>query len=121
VPEGARIGQTVTAVVTVAQVTDVIRVPTAAVRTAGGQRTVTVSTNGTTAVRQVTIGVEGNSFDEVTEGLAVGEQVVIVIQSSTTTNTNQFPGGGFGGGGFGGGGFGGGGAGGGAGGGRAGQ
>jgi macrolide-specific efflux system membrane fusion protein len=104
VPVGARIGQTVTAVVTVADVTDALRVPTAAVRTAGGQRTVTVSTNGVTEVRRVEVGVEGDSFSEIKSGLTVGEQVVIVIQTSTTTNTNPFPGGNFPGGGLGGGG-----------------
>jgi putative ABC transport system ATP-binding protein len=77
VPAGARIGQTVTAVVTVADVTDALRVPTAAVRTAGGRHTVTVSTNGTTEARQVDIGVEGDSFTEIKSGLTVGEQVVI--------------------------------------------
>jgi macrolide-specific efflux system membrane fusion protein len=102
VPAGARIGQTVTAAVTVANVTDVIRVPTAAVRTAGGQRTVTVSANGTTEIRRVEVGVEGDSFVEITSGLAVGEQVAIVSQAAST-NTNQFPGN-FPGGGLGGGG-----------------
>jgi membrane fusion protein, macrolide-specific efflux system len=107
-PAGARIGQTVTAVVTVADVTDAIRVPTAAVRSAGGQRTVTVSTNGTTEARRVEVGVEGDSFTQITSGLTVGEQVVIETQATSTSNQFQFPGGNFPGGGLGGGGLGGG-------------
>ena len=57
---------------------------------------------------------EGDSFTEITSGVNVGDQVVVVTQTTTGTG-NTFPGGGFGGGGFGGGGFGGGAAGGGAG------
>jgi macrolide-specific efflux system membrane fusion protein len=111
-PEGIRIGQTVTAVVTVAEARGVLRVPAAAVRAVGNGHVVTVVSNGTNEVRQVEIGVEGDSFTEVTSGLTAGEQVMIVTDTSTG-NTGNFPGGGvFPGGGFGGGGPGGGGGGG---------
>jgi macrolide-specific efflux system membrane fusion protein len=117
-PTGVRIGQTVTVSVVVGHVADAVRVPTAAVRTAGNRRVVTVVTNGVEEVRPVEVGVEGDTFVEVTSGLQPGEQVAIVVSSTTTTNNGGpgFGGGGFGGGGFGGGGLGGGGRGGGAGG-----
>jgi macrolide-specific efflux system membrane fusion protein len=110
-PEGIRIGQTVTAVVTVAEAREVLRVPTAAVRAAGNGHVVTVVSDGTNQVRQVEVGVEGDSFTEIKSGITAGEQVMIVTDTSTG-NTGNFPGGGFfpgGGGGFGGGGPGGGG------------
>jgi macrolide-specific efflux system membrane fusion protein len=114
-PTGVRIGQTVTVSVVVGQVADALRVPTAAVRTVANRHVVTVvGADGTTEVREVTVGVEGNTFVEIQSGLTAGEQVAIVVGSSTTTNgTNGFPGGGLGGGGLGGGGLGGGGLGGG--------
>jgi membrane fusion protein, macrolide-specific efflux system len=110
-PAGVRIGQTVTVSVVVGQVADALRVPTAAVRTVSNRRVVTVvGADGTEALREVTVGVEGNTFVEIQSGLTAGEQVAIVVSSSTTTNgTNGFPGGGGGGlgGGLGGGGLGG--------------
>jgi macrolide-specific efflux system membrane fusion protein len=102
-PAGARIGQTTTVQVIVAQTGDVLRVPRAAVRTAGGQRTVQVRTDGSTAVRVVQIGLEGDLFTEITSGLNAGEQVVITIATGGQTGTA--PGGGFPGGGFPGGGL----------------
>jgi len=62
---------------------------------------VTVVNNGTNQVRQVEVGVEGDSFTEIKSGLAAGDQVVIVTDTSTG-NTGNFPGGGVfpGGGGF---------------------
>jgi macrolide-specific efflux system membrane fusion protein len=117
-PAGVRIGQTVTVSVTTGQAADAVRVPTAAVRTAGNRHVVTVVSGGQSTVREVEVGLQGDTFVEITSGLAVGEQVALVT-SATTTNPGGGvgPGGGFGGGGFGGGGggaggFGGGGAGG---------
>jgi macrolide-specific efflux system membrane fusion protein len=92
-PTGIRMGQTVTASVTVAQATNVVRVPAAAVRALGNGHVVTVVGEGTNQVRRVEVGVEGDSFTEITSGLTVGEQVQIV--TSATTGTNGFPGGGF--------------------------
>ena len=122
-PTGVRIGQTVTVNVVVGDVADALRVPTAAVRTVNNRHVVTVvGANGATELREVTIGVEGNTFIEIKSGLQAGEQVAIVTSTTTTTNgTNGFPGGGLGGGGLGGGGLGGGGFTGGGGAGRAGQ
>jgi macrolide-specific efflux system membrane fusion protein len=101
VPDKAKLGQTVVLKVTVAEVADAIYVPAAAVKTAGGVTTVTVMENGTQTTRTVQIGLEGDSYTQITSGLTVGEQVVIATVTSNTTNF-QFPGGfgGPGGGGF---------------------
>ncbi|WP_432833742.1 efflux RND transporter periplasmic adaptor subunit [Dactylosporangium sp. CA-092794] len=108
-PEGVRLGQSTTAVVTVAEAQNVVRIPSTAVRTAGGQHTVTVQVNGQNEDRQVEVGITGGGFVEVKSGLAAGDQVVVTTTTTTSTNApaNQFPGGagGFtGGGGFNGGG-----------------
>ncbi|WP_433212789.1 efflux RND transporter periplasmic adaptor subunit [Dactylosporangium sp. CS-047395] len=114
-PEGVRLGQSTTAVVTIAEAQNALRIPSTALRTAGGQRTVQVSVNGATEERQVEVGITGGGFVEVKSGLQAGEQVVVTTTTSnSTTGTNnqqQFPGGftGGGGGNFGGGGGGGGG------------
>jgi membrane fusion protein, macrolide-specific efflux system len=106
VPTGVRIGQTVTAKVTVDQADNVLRLPTAAVRAVGNRHQVTVETaTNATEVRFVEVGVQGDTFTEITSGVEEGDQVVIV---TTTTNTTNGTGGlgGFGGfGGGGGGGF----------------
>jgi macrolide-specific efflux system membrane fusion protein len=91
VPEKAKLGQTVALKVTVAQVEDAIYVPAAAVKTAGGLATVTVVSNGVQTTRTVQIGLEGDTYTQITQGLTVGEQVVIATVTSTTNN--QFPGG----------------------------
>jgi len=85
--------------VTVAEAQNVVRIPSTALRTAGGQRTVTVQTAaGQTEDRQVEVGITGGGFVEVKSGLAAGDQVVITtVTTTSTTGTNnlpQFPGGG---------------------------
>lgn len=97
VPEGVRLGQSTTAVVTIAEAENVVRIPTAALRTAGGLRTVEVQVNGQTEVRTVEVGITGGQFVEITSGLAAGDQVLITTtttNSTSGTTTNQFPGGG---------------------------
>ncbi|MEV4507667.1 efflux RND transporter periplasmic adaptor subunit [Dactylosporangium sp. NPDC049525] len=95
-PEGVRLGQSTTAVVTIAEAQNALRIPSAALRTAGGQRTVQVQVNGQVETRTVEVGISGGSFVEIKSGLKAGEQVVITTTTtnSTTGNTNQFPGGG---------------------------
>jgi macrolide-specific efflux system membrane fusion protein len=78
----------------VAEAQGVVRVPTAAVRGTGNQRTVEVLAGGRTEARTIEVGVEGNQFVEVVSGLSVGEQVVVTLQTGGTTTNNQFPGGG---------------------------
>jgi membrane fusion protein, macrolide-specific efflux system len=105
VPAGAKLGQSVSLNVVVAEADNVLYVPASAVKTAGGNKTVTVVTSsGAQEVRQVEVGVMGDTYTEIKSGLELGERVVIATVTTGTTN-NQFPGGGFGGpGGFGGGG-----------------
>jgi macrolide-specific efflux system membrane fusion protein len=107
-PTGIRIGQTVTVLVTTADAQNAIRVPNAAVRTVGSRHTVTVLNGAAPQLVSVEVGVVGDTFTQITSGLAVGQEVVIVTTPSGTTNTNTgrfgFGGGGLGGGGLGGGG-----------------
>ena len=114
VPAGARLGQTTSVAVTVARADNVLRLPTAAVRSAGGRFTVQLVTGtGKTQTTVVQVGVQGDTFDEITGGVEEGQQVAIQRQATPTTS-NGAGGGIFGPGGGGGLGGGGGGAGGGA-------
>jgi macrolide-specific efflux system membrane fusion protein len=98
-PTGVRIGQSVSVVVTIAEKQNVLRVPTQAVRSVGNTHTVQVAstTGGAPETRVVQVGVQGNSYVEVTSGLQEGDKVVITIATSSSTGTGQtgnFPGGG---------------------------
>jgi macrolide-specific efflux system membrane fusion protein len=114
-PSAIRLGQTTTVQVTTSTAQNVLYVPTAAVRTAGGQSTVTVQQGGTQVVKRVQIGVQGDQGTEIKSGLNEGDQVVIPTAAGGSGSTQTRPGGGIGGGGggIGGGGLGGGGGGGG--------
>ncbi|MFB4303218.1 efflux RND transporter periplasmic adaptor subunit [Actinomadura sp. NTSP31] len=104
VPSGVRLGQTATVEITTASADDVLYVPTAAVKTAGGQSTVTVVRNGKQVPVTVEVGVKGDQGTEITSGLDEGEQVVVTSSTTGSTGTTQrggLPGGvggGFGGG-----------------------
>jgi macrolide-specific efflux system membrane fusion protein len=87
-PQGVRIGQTTTVAVTVAQADNVLRVPLAAVRTAGGRHTVLLVQNGTTSTVAIQVGVEGDAFDEVTFGLTEGQTVALQPTTSSSAGTN---------------------------------
>ena len=101
VPAGAKLGQSVSLTVVVAQADNVLYVPAAAVKTTGTNRSVTVVTStGAQQARPVEVGIEGDTYIEIKSGLQLGERVVIA--TVTTGTTNQFPGGTFPGGGFGG-------------------
>src|SRR5207248_4330208 len=107
VPAGARLGQTTSVAVTVARADNVLRLPTAAVRSAGGRFTVQLVTGtNKTQTTVVQVGVQGDTYDEITGGLSEGQQVAIQRQATPTTSGGA--GGGIfgpgGGGGFGGGG-----------------
>ena len=95
VPSGVRLGQTATVEITVARAENVLYVPSAAVRTAGGQSTVTVVRNGRQVPTTVGTGVKGDQGTEISSGLNEGDQVA-VTSTSGSGNTNQrgFPGGG---------------------------
>jgi macrolide-specific efflux system membrane fusion protein len=78
-PDGTRIGQTVTVTVTVARLDDVVRVPTAAVRISGHLHTAEVlRTDGRRETRVVEVGVQGDQFVEIRSGLNPGEQVALI-------------------------------------------
>ncbi|HZM79227.1 MAG TPA: efflux RND transporter periplasmic adaptor subunit [Candidatus Limnocylindrales bacterium] len=98
IPNGVKLGQSVKLTVTVDRVEDAIYVPNAAVRSTGNRALVTVVANGKQESRLVQIGLKGDSFTVITEGLSAGEQVVLAT-ATTGGNTNQFPGGFFPGGG----------------------
>jgi macrolide-specific efflux system membrane fusion protein len=87
-PDGVRLGQSVRITVTVDKAENVLFLPTAAVRSAGNRNSVTVVTNGVQETRTVQIGLKGDTSTVITEGLTLGEQVVLAT-ASTTTGTNQ--------------------------------
>ncbi|MDY7083717.1 MAG: efflux RND transporter periplasmic adaptor subunit [Actinomycetota bacterium] len=98
VPSGAKAGQTVSVAVTTGRVENTVLVSPAAITTAGNRHTVTVVAGGTQEVRQVEIGLEGDSATQITSGVVAGEQVVLTTTSTTTGgNQGRFPGGGLGG------------------------
>ncbi|MBL7261680.1 efflux RND transporter periplasmic adaptor subunit [Paractinoplanes lichenicola] len=113
VPSGAKAGQTVSVAVTTGSVADAVMVSSAAITTVGNRHSVTVVAGGAQQVRQVEIGLEGDSATQITSGVDAGEQVVLTATTTTTGAGQQggFPGGGGfggnlgGGGGPGGGGF----------------
>jgi macrolide-specific efflux system membrane fusion protein len=77
-PDGIRIGQTVTVTVTVAQADGVVRVPVAAVRANGQLHTAeVVLADGKRETRAVELGVQGDQFVEIRSGLNPGEQVAL--------------------------------------------
>jgi macrolide-specific efflux system membrane fusion protein len=99
VPNGAKLGQSVSVNVVVAQADGVLYVPAAAVKSAGTGRFVTVVTaSGAQETRPVEVGVEGDTYIEIKSGVELGERVVIATVTAGTTG-NQFPGGNFPGGG----------------------
>jgi membrane fusion protein, macrolide-specific efflux system len=91
-PAGLRLGQTTSVQVTVSKAADVLYVPTAAVRTVGGQSTVTILQNGKQVIKTVEIGVKGDQGTEIKSGLTLGDRVVLA--SATGTGGVQLPGGG---------------------------
>ncbi|WP_236049546.1 efflux RND transporter periplasmic adaptor subunit [Paractinoplanes ovalisporus] len=99
VPTGAKAGQTVSVAVTTGSVENAVMVNAAAITTVGNRHSVTVVANGAQEVRQVEIGLEGDSATQITSGVEAGEQVQLTATSSTTTGGGTqggFPGGGAG-------------------------
>jgi macrolide-specific efflux system membrane fusion protein len=100
-PKGLRIGATATVQVTTASAENVLYVPTAAVRTAGGQSSVTVLSGGKQVTKAVQTGAQGDQGTEIKSGLNEGDQVVIANTGGGTGGAGfpagRFPGGGGGG------------------------
>ncbi len=111
---GLKPGMTANVVVTTGEVSDVLRVPNAAITTRGTTSTARVlGADNKQHVVVVAIGLRGDTFTEVQSGLTPTDRVVIssgaVGTGAATTGTGRAGAGGFGaGGGLGGGGFGGG-------------
>ncbi|MFK0219461.1 efflux RND transporter periplasmic adaptor subunit [Streptomyces vinaceus] len=80
--------------VVIGEASGALSVPTAAVSGTGSNRTVTVVKADGTAVRTpVTVGLEGDSTDQILSGLTEGQQVQLAAVSST--GNGGFPGGAF--------------------------
>ncbi|HEY0537395.1 MAG TPA: HlyD family efflux transporter periplasmic adaptor subunit [Actinoallomurus sp.] len=97
-PGDLRIGATATVQVTTASAENVLLVPTAAVRTAGGRSTVTVLSGGKQVAKVVQAGTQGTQGTEIKSGLNEGDQVVIPDAGAGTAGggfpAGRFPGGG---------------------------
>jgi HlyD family secretion protein len=91
-------GLTVTVSIITAQASNVLRVPTQAIISQGGQTSVQVMVNGVAETRQVQTGISNSQYTEITSGLSEGDQVVIQQTSSSSSSSSQTPrvgGGGF--------------------------
>ncbi|KAA9157115.1 HlyD family efflux transporter periplasmic adaptor subunit [Amycolatopsis acidicola] len=107
VAQGLRPGQSASVVITIAEASNVLTVPAAAVQTTGTTSTVTVQQNGQQVKKRVELGVQGESTVEIKSGLSQGDQVVLTATSTQSTSSNTagnrsggqggFPGGGSGG------------------------
>ena len=92
---GVKLGQTVQLVITTGDKQNVVRVSSSALTTIGNVTTATVkSSDGTTATRQVTTGLEGDTFTEVLSGLQAGDVVVLPQQTTSGSTGFTFPAGG---------------------------
>lgn len=92
---GAKLGQTAQLVITTGDKQDVLRVSSSALTTIGQITTATVrAADGTTATRQVTTGLEGDTYTEVLSGLQAGDVVVLPTRSTTSGSSFTFPAGG---------------------------
>ncbi|MEV0401716.1 HlyD family efflux transporter periplasmic adaptor subunit [Actinoallomurus sp. NPDC050550] len=90
IPGSVRIGQTATVQVTTATAQNVLYVPTAAVRSAGGESTVTVLQNGKQVIKPVQTGVKGTQGTEIKSGLSEGDQVQITTTTTSTSGSSGF-------------------------------
>jgi HlyD family secretion protein len=90
---GVKLGQTAQLVITTGDKQSVLRVSSSALTTIGNVTTATVrAADGSTAVRQVTTGLEGDAYTEVVGGLTVGDVVVLPTRSTSGSNGFTFPG-----------------------------
>jgi macrolide-specific efflux system membrane fusion protein len=75
-PSSARIGQTANVSVVTAKVANALYVPTTAITTSGSTHTVTLADGG--GIREVQIGVRGDSFTQITSGLTESDRVELI-------------------------------------------
>ncbi len=96
-PATVRVGMTADITITIDSATNVLTVPTTALRGTTGAYTVLVlGADGQPTARTVEIGLVASNLAEVRSGLDAGQEVVTGVANTQTTTTNQ---GGFGGGG----------------------
>ena len=89
-----RTGLSASIQVTTATAADTLTVPTAAVSGTGSARTVTVvGPDGSTTCTNVTVGVEGDTTDQITSGLTEGQ--VVQIPKVASSGNGGFPSGAF--------------------------
>jgi multidrug efflux pump subunit AcrA (membrane-fusion protein) len=106
-PAGLHSGASATVAIIYKQVSNVLTVPSLAVRTSNGKSVVTVVANGEQSTKTVTTGLSSGGEVQITSGLTQGEQVLVQVAIPTRTGgtgTTTRTGGGFGGAGGGGGG-----------------
>jgi macrolide-specific efflux system membrane fusion protein len=96
-PSGLRPGQSASVVITVAEATNALSVPAAAVLTVGNTSSVIVQVNGQDVRRQVQVGVRGESTVQITSGLSEGDRVVLTAASPSAATNGRSGAGGFGG------------------------
>jgi macrolide-specific efflux system membrane fusion protein len=102
IPEGLRLGQTANISVTTAEAADVLTLPANAVTVDADGSTGTVlllDANGNSTSTTVGVGLQGDSTVEITDGLALGDSVVVSLDTatggsstSTTGGRGMFPG-----------------------------
>lgn len=82
-----RPGMTATLAVEVDHRTNVLLIPTRAVRTQNNQKIVSVLSQGKTVQKTIETGLSGDTLIEVTQGLQEGDSVV--VNQTTTTSSNR--------------------------------
>jgi hypothetical protein len=93
--DGVKLGQTAQLVITTGEKESVLRVSSSALTTVGDVTTATVQTSGgKTETRQVTTGLEGDTYTQIVSGLSDGDVVVMPEQSTGSSTEFTFPGGG---------------------------
>jgi macrolide-specific efflux system membrane fusion protein len=90
-PAQARIGQTATVSVITAKAANALYVPTTAIVTSGTTHTVTLADGGGT--RDVTLGVRGDSFTQITSGLTESDRVELIQGTIGGATVQTGPGG----------------------------
>ena len=76
-PEGLRNGTTASLSIVTARTGEAVAVPTSAVTVDGGRATVTVLDDGTPSEITVQTGAVGDTWTEITDGLEVGQTIVL--------------------------------------------
>ena len=86
----ARLGASVSVVITTGSAEDTLILPTAAITTSGTRNTVTLLKNGVATPTVIQTGLKGASTTQVTGGLVAGD--VVQYPTTTTSTSNGVPG-----------------------------